>query len=261
MDVRQFTDNPRTRLKIMIPLGTKFGKLTVIGYAGPEFPGWICECDCGDKNCKRQVKIKGNHLLTGRNKSCGCQAAPRDMSILERVKRKAVITDGGCWLWIKIARGNRGGISNRGRYSRTTVGGGKRFAIHRRVWEEIKGPIPGGLCVLHNCPTGDDDRCVNPDHMFLGTRDENLKDAARKNRIAYGPRVGSAKLTDEMAVEIYRKHYAEGKTEKSLIAEYESPSQCRIAKVLRRETWRRATEEIAKSLGYPELAKHKKKES
>src|SRR5690348_9567485 len=40
---------------------------------------------------------------------------------------------------------------------------------HRWVWEKIKGPIPDGMEVCHNCPQGDNPSCVRPSHLWLGT--------------------------------------------------------------------------------------------
>ncbi len=51
---------------------------------------------------------------------------------------------------------------------------------HRRAWEKENGPIPEGLEICHMC---DNRRCVNVEHMFLGTRSENMIDASRKGRL------------------------------------------------------------------------------
>ena len=54
------------------------------------------------------------------------------------------------------------------------------MGAHRAMWIQTFGPIPEGACVCHKCDNG---KCVNPDHLFLGTRSDNMKDAYVKGRI------------------------------------------------------------------------------
>jgi HNH endonuclease len=85
-----------------------------------------------------------------------------------------------CWLWTAA--------TSRDGYGRVGVGGreGGSQRAHRVSWELHYGRAPGGLCVLHNCPGGDNPLCVNPSHLWLGTNDENMADMKRKGRARNG---------------------------------------------------------------------------
>ncbi len=65
--------------------------------------------------------------------------------------------------------------------------GGKRWRASRLVWTVKKGPIPDGLCVLHTC---DNELCINPKHLFLGTFQDNTDDMISKGRKIDDPTVG-----------------------------------------------------------------------
>ena len=89
-----------------------------------------------------------------------------------------------CWLW-QAATDGWG-------YGRSSVRGKTKLA-HRVSYELEKGPIPEGLCVCHSC---DVPPCVNPQHLFVGTQQDNITDRYKKGRSASGEKHGRAKLTD-----------------------------------------------------------------
>ena len=67
---------------------------------------------------------------------------------------------------------------------------------HRVAWELYRGPIPAGLRVLHHC---DNPRCVNPDHLYLGTQRDNMRDCQQRGREPdrKGVQNGHSKLTED----------------------------------------------------------------
>src|SRR5690242_17489981 len=93
----------------------------------------------------------------------------------------------GCWLWTR---------------SRTKAGYGQ-FTVrkvsqqplyaHRIAWMLMRGKIPDGKHVLHDC---DVRHCVNPDHLFLGTQQDNNEDRDRKGRTASGDTNGARTRPD-----------------------------------------------------------------
>jgi hypothetical protein len=78
-----------------------------------------------------------------------------------------------CWEWQ--------GYLNESGYGFTRIGGrgGKAWLAHRLSWEIHNGQIPDGLHVLHKC---DNPKCVNPNHLFLGTNLDNILDRVKKGR-------------------------------------------------------------------------------
>lgn len=78
---------------------------------------------------------------------------------------------------------------------------GARWRMSRYVFEQVYGPVPIGMRVCHLC---DEPRCINPEHLFLGTDADNLHDRDRKGRGASGSRNGQAKLTERQAIEIFQ---------------------------------------------------------
>lgn len=101
-------------------------------------------------------------------------------------------TEDGCWIWT--------GARHRKGYGRFAVANRRKVYAHRYSWELAHGPIPDGLFVLHRC---DNPPCVNPGHLFLGTNQDNMRDAAAKGRL-----VSRAKLTEAIVTSMRRRHAA-----------------------------------------------------
>lgn len=91
--------------------------------------------------------------------------------IKDRLLRKVKVnTETDCWEW-------QGGKNNVG-YGMIRDEHGMR-TTHRVSYELHKGNIPKGMCVCHTC---DNPKCVNPDHLWVGTKKDNSQDMIRKGR-------------------------------------------------------------------------------
>jgi hypothetical protein len=91
-----------------------------------------------------------------------------------RFSDKHITAESGCWEW-------QAGKDKQG-YGRFAIRP-RNMAAHRASWLIHKGALPSGLQVLHRC---DNPSCVNPEHLFLGTPTDNMRDCAAKGRIVPG---------------------------------------------------------------------------
>ena len=125
----------------------------------------------------------------------------------ERLRRQIGAEDRrGCWPWL-------GTINNKG-YGMVSLNG-RGMAAHRAVYMVLTGkPIPRELDLCHRC---DNPKCVNPDHMFFGTRTDNMRDASAKGRMARGMRHPHAILTDGQVKEI-RERVRSGEVQRHIAA-------------------------------------------
>ena len=135
-----------------------------------------------------------------------------------------------CWNWLGALE-----VSGYGYLGDTRRQGSKK--AHRLSYEIHCGKIPNGLCVCHKC---DNRKCVNPTHLFLGTRADNNADRDRKGRVnrMYGESNPKAKLTDANISSI-REMRENGMTQQS-IADRFGVSQHTIWQILSNKTWLKA---------------------
>ena len=110
----------------------------------------------------------------------------RFMTIEDRFLEKTVVV-GDCWEWQGSVT-----VSGYGQFSIRSRG----FRAHRIAYELFVGPIPNGLLVCHKC---DNTKCVNPNHLFVGSSQDNTDDMIAKGRTGgmKGEAHPFAKLSEE----------------------------------------------------------------
>lgn len=131
-----------------------------------------------------------------------------------RLFAKVMREPSGCWLWTgyrKVAPGY-GAISIHNRL----------FFVHRLSWILHHGPIPEGMHVCHRC---DVPNCVRPEHLFLGTHQENVEDMLAKGRGSTPPvHIGEAHpkvvVGDARVAEVRARWAANPGDQRALAREY-----------------------------------------
>lgn len=89
---------------------------------------------------------------------------------MRAIETRYTITATGCWEWTgKVRRDGYGACWS----------GGREMLAHRVSFAREHGEIPAGAVVCHKC---DNPRCINPQHLFMGTQGDNLRDAFAKGR-------------------------------------------------------------------------------
>lgn len=145
---------------------------------------------------------------------------------------------GDCWVWTGPVNGSG--------YGSLTVRGPRRpWMAHRYAYHIAVGPIPSGLNVLHRC---DNRRCVRPDHLWVGTQSDNMRDCVSKGRDRpelkgqSGETNSKAKLTWVVVREIRsRIPNAKGRGPDqgmSALARELGVSHITISQIVRHRTWR-----------------------
>lgn len=148
----------------------------------------------------------------------------RDSKTVGRFWKKVVkLSVGRCWVWTG-AKSEHG--YGRFRFKRKT------WVAPRLAWIISNGPVPTGKLVLHKC---DNPACVNPNHLFIGTQTDNMRDAIKKGR--WTPE-HKWKLTQAKVTRI-RKLYQTTDITQQQLADMNNVGSGAIHSVISRKTWRK----------------------
>lgn len=151
----------------------------------------------------------------------------KQKSVMDRFLSHVNKTD-YCWEWTASKYDNSRGY---GCFNLNSIA----HRSHRIAYTLFVGDIPEGMCVLHKC---DNPICVNPDHLWIGTRDENNKDRKKKQRGARnnGETNGFSKIDSNTVKEIRRMREEEGLSYGKLCNVF-NLSKSHIARIIHRKAW------------------------
>lgn len=133
--------------------------------------------------------------------------------------------DSECWLYPGTIN-----CYGRGMYKLN----GKYWLAHRLSYTVFVGEIPSGLNVCHKCDTPD---CVNPNHLFLGTTQDNVDDRVSKGRSAIGERNWNTKLSSFDVEKIKSADFSTHGS-KARMARELGISQTALGYILSRRSWK-----------------------
>ena len=121
------------------------------------------------------------------------------MDNINRFWTNVNIQENDCWMWTASRSKNNKGYGN----FRATSNGRRINGAHRFSYELHNNlEIPNGMIIRHTC---DNPGCVRPDHLELGTIEDNVRDRVKRNRSAIGSKNASSIFTEQQVIDIRKK--------------------------------------------------------
>lgn len=182
----------------------------------------ICYGSLSDRHlvltkCGQALCMRPDHLYVGTHYDRPHAVEPPLDRFLRAVEKSAE-----CWEWI--------GCRSEFGYGLFELDG-KAERAHRFSYAHFVGPIPPGQCVLHRC---DNPGCVNPAHLFLGTRSANAHDKVAKDRQARGVQYHHAVLNPELVRKIRKMRHMGAREIGSILG----VNRGTVGNVLRGKAWK-----------------------
>ena len=162
---------------------------------------------CSEEDCVNPVDCRGLCSVHYRKKrylgELGIiQKQYHGIPEIDRLMKRVSKQPNNCWKWLgSYQNKHKRRVSEwHGQWRNSS---GNIELVHRASWRRLAGDTPKGVFVLHRC---DNPLCVNPDHLFLGTQRDNVKDMWDKGRarqgVSKGENHGCSKLTESQVIEI-----------------------------------------------------------
>jgi len=148
-----------------------------------------------------------------------------DINISKLVKKTNILTKDECWIY-------------NGYLDRDGYGIFDGYRTHRIAYFLRNGTFDPTMFVLHNC---DIRNCINPDHLYLGTHLDNMKDRYDRNRVAIGEKNGWALLSDNDVINILELVIDGQFTKIEQISEYFGCSNHPIYRIFLGQNWTHIT--------------------
>lgn len=135
-------------------------------------PGCVRKYECRGLCNKHYIYYRNNKLRFPAPADYAKESETAEQRLL---RYRSINKSTGCWNWTGRTKPNGYGMTT------LTIGPKqlRHMHVHRLSWEVFRGVIPDGMCVCHHC---DNRKCINPDHLFLGTHQDNMRDMKKKGR-------------------------------------------------------------------------------